>query len=308
MTWYSYRYADDEKPSDFAADPFFREPYTSSYVPTCNPILHDDGLLYYGMYLSTADTGYLLVSRPPAMAAVADGILAPTSLLSWNRWIFLLTYGASGDSYYQWYYPPGTHPTAKLSTAATTGVAAPGQMIQTRDRVIVAFTGTNNVIKRLAIDQAAPGTSLTMPGADFGISTKMSYRVMAEYKGKVYILGTDDTGATIYSADGDTVAIARTGLTGAAYTLAVFNDYLYYLTGVNLGRFDGSTWTDAHDDITALSGEMLLVYKGNLLIFNGVQCHKSDGTDTTTWTATASTTVSDAHPGQGAGEIFHVVY
>jgi hypothetical protein len=312
MVFYNYRYDDDEKPSDFAADPFFREPYTSSYVPCSNPILHTDGLLYSGAYIGTAATGYLLVQRPPSLTAVVDRhganlLPGPRSLISWNGKLYFACYDGSNPTTLYELSGTAARPNGLVLTLYdTTATAGVPQIISTRDRILTAFSGTSNVIRRQTKDGTAG--NLVMPDTVFGISANASYKVMAEYKGKVYILGTDSTGATIYSVDGDTVAVARTGLTGTAYTLAVFNDYLYYLTGVNLGRFDGSSWTDAHDDITALSGEMLVVYKGNLLVFNGVQCHKSDGTDTTTWAATASTTATDAHPGQAPGEVFYVVY
>jgi len=170
----------------------------------------------------------------------------------------------------------------------------------------MAYGGTDNVIRRWALDGTV--ANLTMPDTNFGVSTSASIPQMVEYKGKVYILGTDSTGATVYSVDGDTVAVARTSLTGTAYSLIVFNGYLYYLTGVALGRFDGSSWDDAHDDITAFAGTQLLVYKGNLVVFDSAQVSKSAGTDTTSWSVTASTTVTNAHPGQGSGENFYVVY
>jgi len=301
MAWWLYYYDDDKKTSDFTADPFFREPHVTGVVPTSNYLLHTDGLLYSGGYIGTAATGYLVQWRPPGSQLVLSGVTAIRHIVSWSGSLWFVSWdGAAQGTLHKW-------DGVTLSTKDSTGILTLPKLIATRDSIVMAFAGTGNVIRRYSLT-AGTASNLAMPGTTFGVTNYASYEQLVEYKGKVYIFGTDSTGATIYSVDGTTVAVARTGLAGTARTLAVFNGYLYYLVGSYLGRYNGAAWDDTHSDVSALTPKRLVQYKGNLLLFDSTAVHKSSGTDTTTWTATASTSTTDAHPGQAPGDVFYGVY
>ncbi len=114
-------------------------------------------------------------------------------------------------------------------------------------------------------------TNISMPG---GTTSFRPYDAVT-YKDVLYIIGTDDIGAVwtprILSWDGTTLAIANSmDNTGSIQdsseggrSLAVFNGYMFYgwqdpdgaVNGAAmLGRFDGSSWVDAHKDFHAQFG------------------------------------------------------
>jgi hypothetical protein len=174
--------------------------------------------------------------------------------------------------------------------------------------------------------RTAGGTwsSLSLPAGvdDFAAS----FSRMAVYQDKLYILGhgvmpaahATNIGGIVLSWDGSALAVAQNTISassdGSSQALrcpVVFNGYLYYLhspaganTTVYVGRFDGSSWTNthkqlstqfavaAHSNVTSLD-----VYQGNLVATvtntsTGVnQIVMSPGTDTSgTWTSEFSYT------------------
>jgi len=142
--------------------------------------------------------------------------------------------------------------------------------------------------------QFCPTTAATGHPAAFQSS-------IAEYKGFLYVGGWDaGSGVVIYKIDPSAVppagvSLARapteTASTNQPYViLGVFNDYLYYIypgaagNRPRMGRFDGTTWTDAHLDLTASDDdhyETIIPYRGNLALI-GSRARKSAGNDTGT--------------------------
>lgn len=135
-------------------------------------------------------------------------------------------------------------------------------MVRHRDFLVVGFpSGYNQITVRQA--GAVPGTYTTVTPAAGTIQA----RRMVEWKNAVWIVpgGSGANATNIWSWSdtdppsyaGATLAVQRTIANSEIRSVAVFNGYLYYgwrRTTDNhllIGRYDGTTWTDAHKDLTA---------------------------------------------------------
>jgi len=315
MAFEMFYYDNAKKPSDFNNDPFFQLdffPSSEAFTPCSTPVLHKDGYIYFGAYISTQATGYLC-RFPPNRASdntspeiVLRGIDAPVSILSWRGSVwFWASDGSTTGTLYRWNGK-------RLKPMDTGGTAGNAKLGHNGDSIYVASCGTANKIRRVPNaqdpDDNNVAANLTMPSTSFGVSTNLTLPQLVGYKGKLYIIGADTTGTVIYSVDGNTVASANAP-TGIPYSMVKFDHYLFYICGTALGRFDGTSWVDAHYDLTIIGGTKLASYSGTLTILDSTACHASDGTDTSTFTATASTTDSTAHPYYATGNgPFYVVY
>lgn len=168
-------------------------------------------------------------------------------------------------------------------------------------------TGANpNTIRRVTV--AGVGSNLTLPATLF---SPAPIQPMAEYKGRLYILGGDFTGgnfrvvlyeyisgtsATLLRAI-DTSVSGTHSTTSALGGLFVFNGFLYYTwyNGTNyfLGRWDGTTFSDSHATLTAdapwtltNTPNAMVNYKNSLcLLLTQVPGFlRSNGTTTTSFT------------------------
>lgn len=171
-------------------------------------------------------------------------------------------------------------------------------MCRTRDFLVAGFaSGFNRIMVRKV--GAVPGTWNTVIPAAGTIQA----RRMVEYKNQLYVVpgGTGANATNIWawndteppSYAGATLTTVRTIANSEITACAVFNGYLYYgwrATGnshVMIGRYDGTTWTDSHKDLTAQatdSGSVpsllkriddLVAYRGSLYaaVFSDIQAN-----------------------------------
>jgi hypothetical protein len=162
-----------------------------------------------------------------------------------------------------------------------------------RDLLIVGYATTVGKI-RYRTKGAVPGTwtDVVAAGAGFAQGSKG-----LSYKDKFYMA---DGGTNVWVYNGTTLTASLT-IGGTTITdLEVANGYLYaiYTNGVNgrIARFDGTTWTNIHKDLTAQVGAInsarrLAWYKGDLYAYvttstPGTLWYRSPGSNTSgTWTA-----------------------
>lgn len=143
-----------------------------------------------------------------------------------------------------------------------------------RDAIFLGFTGTNQIRFRPAGD--TPGTWTTVvPGAG-----TVSAREMKAFKGKLYIANGDEN-VFVYDAATNVLSSIGIGTTGiaagsATQTLDVDNGALYvgYVTttpDVRIAKFDGTTWTATHKNLTTqfttiVSIQRMRFYRSALIV------------------------------------------
>ena len=133
-------------------------------------------------------------------------------------------------------------------------IDVPTMGVPFRDLFVVGFAAASNQLRV----RAADGTWSTVAGGGTAIQ---SYRAVS-FKDVLYISEgpTGGLGTRIWSFDGTSIAIARTIVGATISGLAQDGEFLYYgyqnaANNPIIGRFDGSTWTDAHfSGIQALYG------------------------------------------------------
>jgi len=133
-----------------------------------------------------------------------------------------------------------------------------------------------------------------------------------QYKDNLYIV---ENSRDIWKYDGTTLSVVHSLPVGATDVLAlgVFGGYLFFgwtttLGVVTLGRFDGTTWTDSHKNVSAfVTGatriRQLLEYRGDLWAgvgaATGFRMYRSPGSDTSgTWVQTTTSAASFADVNQ----------
>ncbi len=132
------------------------------------------------------------------------------------------------------------------------------------DKLIVSYAGSPNHIR--VRPTGAPGVTWTtvVPGA----GTVGMNKAGTSFRGNAYWIGRSGTTmADIWKFDGTTVSKART-LTGGI-DLCEFNGHLFYLRATNsvVGYFDGTTWTDAAQTLSAdRVGTSIAGYRGSLYV------------------------------------------
>lgn len=149
-----------------------------------------------------------------------------------------------------------------------TGINAPTQLGLWRNLLVLGFgSATNHIRTRVA--GSSPGTWTTVaPGAGT-VATEQ----MVSYKDNLYIT---DAAANVWKYDGTTLAIVRTVVGATMYGIESYEGYLYYSyeTAANrarIGRYDGSSFTDNHKDLTTQVGTIktprrLRRYRGDLYV------------------------------------------
>jgi hypothetical protein len=121
-----------------------------------------------------------------------------------------------------------------------------------RDSLILGYVvGANRISVRAR--GASPGTwAHVSPGAGT-IATQLGRNSIVSYKDEVYIA---DGGANVWNYDGTTLAVGR-NVVGATITCVeeafgyLFYGYLSSGGDATIGRYDNSSWVDAHRDLTA---------------------------------------------------------
>jgi hypothetical protein len=131
-----------------------------------------------------------------------------------------------------------------------TGLSSPPLGMGTwREYLLVGFgPGPGNIRRRAVGNPPGTWTTISAPGVSF-IGTGYAY------KDKFYF--TD--GSKVWVYDGSTLTVATSPAGATHMTLAVAFGYLFYgyASGAShgvIGRFDGSTWSDTHKDLTAQPG------------------------------------------------------
>jgi len=149
-----------------------------------------------------------------------------------------------------------------------TGIDTPTKFGRWRDLLVVGFASATNQI-RTRVAGSSPGTWTTVtPGAGT-VATEQ----MVSYKDNLYIT---DAAANVWKYDGTTLAIVRTVVGATMYGIEAYEGFLYYsyqtAGGVaRIGRYDGSTFTDNHKDLSAQVATLqtprrLRRYRGDLYV------------------------------------------
>lgn len=167
-----------------------------------------------------------------------------------------------------------------------TAIDPPSAFCKWRDKLVGGHSTSGIRIRDVG---ASPGTWATVAGAVAAVH-------MTSYKDVVYIT---EGGTEIWSYDGTTLGVARTVAGAEIRGITTYNDgsaiYLFYgyqSSGSEavIGRFDGTTYVDAHYNITttysvARLPRTLLSYRGGLVAVtntaaSGGRLYISKGNDT----------------------------
>lgn len=154
--------------------------------------------------------------------------------------------------------------------ADLSGIDAPTTFCRWRDLLVVGFGLATNHIRTRVPGDTSPGTWTTVPPAAGNIAS----RKMESYKDILYIA---DGGENVWSYDGTTLQKARTIVGATINGIVEFNGYLHYAymsaaAHAIIGRFDGTTWTDALNDLTVTTSaalklpQTIVSYRGCLVI------------------------------------------
>lgn len=134
------------------------------------------------------------------------------------------------------------------------------------DAIVVGFGSGTNAVK-VRPTGAAPGWTNYTPGAG-----TLGALGMVSYKDVLYIASSD---GAVWTWTGAVLASAHTaaGTPTACRAVCTFNGYLYFAyetsTAALIGKYDGSSWTDAEKNITTQTAlttsiRALASYRGSL--------------------------------------------